>query len=174
MGLYCNICEREFAHESSRSRHNCEEAEKYSCDICQKQFKRKDNLKRHENSKKPCKPIESFPCTICEKELLTRHVKNVHCKPKKSFPCNNCEKVFNYRRLLTTHMKSHKKETNYVSPTVLTPTVFIPSFPLPSVQSCSRDLNSSCSSGSEVEFEFDESIRSMAFERESGMNFYIV
>ena len=91
MGLYCNICKREFAHESSRSRHNCEEAEKYSCDICQKQFKRKDNLKRHENSKKPCKPIESFPCTICEKEfyknwLLTRHVKNLNCASEAGAP----------------------------------------------------------------------------------------
>ena len=46
----CKVCQKEFKHHSSHSRHKktCGKNKIFSCIICNGQFKRKDALVRHE------------------------------------------------------------------------------------------------------------------------------
>ena len=80
----------------------------YQCEICQRCFKVKGNLKTHVASvhegKKP------FKCEICDKSFplkgeMKKHITSVH-EGMKAFKCDICDKSFSMKGNLKTHFTS--------------------------------------------------------------------
>jgi uncharacterized C2H2 Zn-finger protein len=71
----------------------------YKCDICNKEFKYKQNYIRHVNKKRACikKKEDLFKCELCDKEFkrkdnYNRHYKEVH--NDNLFNCQYCSKGY--------------------------------------------------------------------------------
>lgn len=94
--------------------------EKFECQICYLQFRRKVSLachitNIHANYSDLESPAKTF-CKICSKELLRssigRHMRNIHSnKPSfcEEFDCEFCEKTFSSKFYLQVHMMTHTK-----------------------------------------------------------------
>ena len=81
----------------------------FQCKACEKRFKQKNNLKRHERIHAGKTP---FQCTICYKcfanlSQLQRHESN-HIKEKRHFKCNTCNTGFKRADHLKVHELTHK------------------------------------------------------------------
>ena len=66
---------------------------RYTCDICDKDFKNKNGLKNHYNIKHDIGALQPKACNICDKTLigsLTLHINNVH--GKKIHKCDSCNR----------------------------------------------------------------------------------
>jgi len=103
----CPTCKKQgFKHLPSFVHHVglCGKKIKFICEICLRNFSRKDALKRH-----ICIP-SLHDCTQCNQSfqrawMLNRHIKIVH----QDFICAICEKVFNSRKAIKLHTKlSHQ------------------------------------------------------------------
>lgn len=89
--------------------------QRYICDICEKNFSTKGNLKSHLSlhvaSDKP------FKCAVCERDFSKKSNYNVHMlrahSADSSFPCSECNKSFKCATNLKTHMRVHTKEKPY-------------------------------------------------------------
>merc|ERR1719318_1802523 len=101
------------------------EKTEHICNICEKQFTRKDVLQKHQ---KIVHQIEKrrvtlpgindgdrfFDCHICEKIfkekfVLNRHLETVHNDNCAKYQCNECEKQFKRKDHLQKHIKTHIK-----------------------------------------------------------------
>ena len=76
----------------------------FQCKTCEKCFKQKNNLKRHERIHTGKTP---FQCTICNKcfadlSKLKDHESN-HSEEKRHFRCNTCNKSFRTSSSLKVH-----------------------------------------------------------------------
>ena len=68
---------------------------RYTCDICDKDFKNKNGLKTHYNIKHDIGALQPKACDICDKNLigsLTRQIKAVH--EKKIHKYDSCFRYF--------------------------------------------------------------------------------
>jgi hypothetical protein len=73
---------------------------RHICDICKKEFKKKNNLEYHLNKKFPCKSNEESNITLYEKnEILDNNLE-----------CNICSKVFSSKSNLNKHIRGCKKK----------------------------------------------------------------
>lgn len=75
---------------------------RHICNICKKEFKKKNNLEYHLNKKFPCKSNEGSNIILCEE-------KNI---PDNNLECNICSKFFSSKSNLNKHMRSCKKKYN--------------------------------------------------------------
>ena len=83
----CEICSKEFARKDSLRRHirSVHDAKQYQCDICSKEFTGKDNVLLHKKSVHTlCKP---FTCEKCKKQFSKRFDYTRH-----SLSCSKCRK----------------------------------------------------------------------------------
>ena len=91
----------------------------FSCELCNKNFTRKDNLKQHIlniHSSEGMKPSRSkFPCELCNKTFFTKaylkyHISAYHKDPLDNYedpnriPCPLCPKTFTRKRDMQRHV----------------------------------------------------------------------
>ena len=88
----------------------------FTCYVCQRPFKRKDNIKSHLwTSHREGEEInKKFPCNFCDgkfdrKSILLTHIKGVHTRLKDQ-SCPKCGFVTAYKQDLKRHMIQHRKK----------------------------------------------------------------
>lgn len=86
-----------------------EKEQRFQCNICQRRFAHKHNLKTHMNRHEGVRP---YPCSLCKKAFYDSSTLNVHTKSvhsnSNSYICNICLKSFNRNGNLKIHMvKTH-------------------------------------------------------------------
>lgn len=111
--LKCKECDRVFTHPSSLIYHN--EADhnngrRFACIKCNKVFKHKQLLQRHQVVHTTSRP---FTCNLCNnsfksKVILQNH-QIIHTKEKK-FECSICKKKFAHKTSLKLHFRWHNNE----------------------------------------------------------------
>ena len=79
----------------------------YKCQLCDRRFKRKENLKQHQNLA-AC--VKSHTCKICHKSFtrnmdLQRHNKTVHNK-EKDVECKTCKQMFTRKDSMLRHVNA--------------------------------------------------------------------
>ena len=117
----CTLCDKTYstAHGYCKhmSRTHADEADRYVCSICGKEFKEPSSLKKHEMTHSGERPLK---CEICEKGFifalsLKRHkMKHTGELP---FKCSTCGQGFFYKTRLTAHIMSHNGVKPYTCTT---------------------------------------------------------
>ena len=108
----CDQCEDTFQYHRHLVRHQeNHQAVKFTCNVCEKQFSRKDKLREHGRRKHEVGEEEggtkSISCPECGKILreskhLTRHMTSMHGGI--IFNCLHCQKVFSRKDKMHAHM----------------------------------------------------------------------
>ena len=88
----------------------------YSCTQCDKQFKREENMRRHNDEVHSAQKSGTNTCEHCGKSFtlernLKQHLKNAHSPFFSTFKCDLCEKAFKQKGSLNRHKKEkHERD----------------------------------------------------------------
>ena len=116
MKFKCDVCEKSYFSKSELKQHSavhCKD-KNFTCEECGKNFAAKHHLVRHSKTHFGLKPFE---CEICHKQLADKtgfiaHVRN-H-RGERPFACTFCDKTYTIKRHLTTHLKIHSSARPFV------------------------------------------------------------
>ena len=116
----CEDCDKNFRDNYDLKLHIAAvhlKTKNFICKVCNQEFSRKANLKRHELLHKSEKPLRKillalskgaldFQCRQCLKQFttkwnLTRHVKNLH--NHETYGCDDCGRTFSTKYILHKH-----------------------------------------------------------------------
>lgn len=109
----CETCQKQFLLKSYFSAHqriHSTNHKTFSCSLCPKTFKSKQNLIDHENSHLG---IKYFKCDVCSKSFTTKTHLDHHLKTHNQvdqFLCSICNKFLKSKVYLKTHIKTHFEE----------------------------------------------------------------
>jgi len=85
----------------------------WKCNVCDKEFKKRNDLERHNRTHTGEKPFE---CTVCQKRFSFKSAWKTHSKTHtggKSFSCHLCGSLFASKPSLKVHMRIHTGLTPY-------------------------------------------------------------
>jgi len=107
----CNFCDKIYKYEKGLSRHIAEvhdiedaPCKTFNCVHCNKEFRRKSILKRHQESN-VCSENFAYSCSNCSKGFETSDKLKMHLLkncPKK-YRCGQCNSYFKFERSLLVH-----------------------------------------------------------------------
>ena len=110
----CDICQKEFLRKDGLSAHiNTHlKIRSYQCDKCPESFYSSSSLSKHKNKHKG-----GFECKVCgkgfaRKYFLERHEKEVHVVHA-SFSCDKCGHTFKRKACLEVHIATNTREDSY-------------------------------------------------------------
>ncbi|XP_073345242.1 uncharacterized protein [Pagrus major] len=100
----CDKCEKAFKYKVSLEKHNLTHNELY-CNVCRKVLRDSATLARHKASH------TVFQCNRCEETFthfkpLLKHCENIH-KIRRPYKCNHCPKTLSKLRVLIAHEWKH-------------------------------------------------------------------
>ncbi|GBO33707.1 Histone-lysine N-methyltransferase PRDM9 [Araneus ventricosus] len=112
----CDLCDKEFDFKSKFDSHyRTHTSEKpFVCDVCKKGFTRKEHLVRHYRTHTDEKP---FVCDLCKKGFTRKEVLNNHYRThtgEKPFVCVVCKKGFTQKATLDSHYRTHTGDKIFV------------------------------------------------------------
>lgn len=83
----------------------------YTCEKCNKEFKRYDNYKRHMNRKTPCNSKKNYSCPKCEKTFpdKTRYTNHINRK----YPCKSMNELLLEKEVENLELKNQVLELKY-------------------------------------------------------------
>ncbi|CAH1795835.1 unnamed protein product [Owenia fusiformis] len=112
----CNLCLECFGTSGILKKHRLIHTEKqFKCKYCDKSFREKHGLARHELSHLRC--LRPFECTICLKKFTTSHNLRRHIithANDETFICKFCERSFASSANLEMHVMIHTGETPFI------------------------------------------------------------
>ncbi|XP_067118156.1 zinc finger protein 43-like, partial [Centruroides vittatus] len=111
----CDICNKGFKWKEQVKHHKTTHIEErpFKCDICNKSFKLKGQLKSHQKTHSEEQP---FKCDICNQGFNCRSQLKSHQKThseEQPFECDICNESFKCKEQLKTHHKTHSDDRNY-------------------------------------------------------------
>ncbi|KAJ1524552.1 hypothetical protein ONE63_011040 [Megalurothrips usitatus] len=88
-------------------KYNDLDARQFFCDLCDRRYKKKSHLERHQRVHTGVRP---YPCPTCDKRFAVRSILNQHIRVhtgERPFACNICSQRFPQKSGLMTHMMLH-------------------------------------------------------------------
>lgn len=119
----CELCGKILRKDSLKDHLESHSQElKYSCNLCDKKFNTRLNLRNHKYShndvrvKYKTKRIQVIchfcGCTFAAKSLLRAHIVRRHTEYK-PYKCEVCHKTFAHPTILRTHLRTHSDDTPF-------------------------------------------------------------
>lgn len=116
----CEACSNVFQSESERNacqdKHVQEKLEKFTCQICRKEFRSETGIQNHLDFH----VNGPFKCGQCEKTFESRSRRNAcakaHGTAKNGYTCEECGKTYSRQDTLKDHMHTHGKERKFSCP----------------------------------------------------------
>ncbi|GBO09773.1 Zinc finger protein 197 [Araneus ventricosus] len=108
----CNVCNKIFTRRSNLRSHVLIHSDQkdYACDVCGKTFLLKRSLTRHNFVHSG---LSSYVCEICKKSFRDQHNLMLHCvihSDERHYKCELCDKQFRHKHSLDQHFSNHAGE----------------------------------------------------------------
>lgn len=115
-GFKCQVCNRNFTQKGNLKTHLMTHSGErpYECRVCGKNFTQKGNLDTHVKIHTETK---DHKCQYCDRGFTQRgnlktHIRSIHTK-EKPYACTHCGKAFSQKGNMLTHYKTHDKESRF-------------------------------------------------------------